>query len=98
MAKRIGFVHTAGFLVENFREKMKVIYPEADCFHILNENLLQDLLRGAPKELVYRRVVAQVVMVAEAGADFLFLHLPGCRYRAASGAAACSENRRSHGG
>jgi Asp/Glu/hydantoin racemase len=71
MAKRIGFVHTVGFLVENFRQRMKAAHPEADSFHILNESLLQDLLRGAPKELVYRRVVAQVVMAAEAGADLI---------------------------
>lgn len=71
MAKRIGFIHTVGFLVEDLRERMRATYPEADCFHILNESLLQDLLRGAPKELVYRRVVAQVVIAAEAGADII---------------------------
>ena len=71
MAKRIGFIHTVGFLVDSLRERMKATYPEADGFHILNESLLQDLLRGAPKELVYRRVVTQVVLAAEAGADVI---------------------------
>ncbi|MCR0985567.1 aspartate/glutamate racemase family protein [Roseomonas populi] len=71
MAKRIGFIHTVGFLVENFRERMRAAHPEADSFHILNESLLQDLLRGAPKPLVYRRVVSQVVLAAEAGADLV---------------------------
>jgi Asp/Glu/hydantoin racemase len=71
MTKRIGFVHTVGFLVEKFRESMKAELPEADCFHALNESLLQDLLRGVAKPLVYRRVVAQIGLVADAGADLI---------------------------
>ena len=73
--------------MDNFRERMRAEHPQADTFHILNESLLQDLLRGAPQALVYRRVVAQIVLAAEAGADrdrrHLLLHLPGGRYRAA---------------
>jgi Asp/Glu/hydantoin racemase len=68
---RIGFIHTVGFLVDSFRERMRAAHPEADSFHVLNESLLQDLLRGAPKPLVYRRVVSQVVLAAEAGADLV---------------------------
>ncbi|SHJ99115.1 hypothetical protein SAMN02745194_03907 [Roseomonas rosea] len=71
MARRIGFIHTVGFLVESFRERMRSAYPDAEVFHILNESLLQDLLRGAPKALVYRRVVSQVVLAAEAGAELI---------------------------
>lgn len=71
MGKRIGFIHTVGFLVETFRERMRAAHPDADTFHILNESLLQDLLRGAPQELVYRRVVAQIVLAAEAGAELI---------------------------
>ena len=65
MSKRIAFVHTVGFLVEEFRTRMSADIPTADCFHILNESLLQDLLRGAPQALVYRRVVDQIVLAAE---------------------------------
>jgi len=68
---RIAFIHTVGFLVDNFRERAAAELPGADCFHILNESLLQDLLRGAPKPLVYRRVVTQIVLAAEAGADLI---------------------------
>jgi len=71
MAARIGFIHTVGFLVETFRERMRATLPDADSFHILNESLLQDLLRGAPQALVYRRVVAQIVLAAEAGAELI---------------------------
>ncbi|MBK5413418.1 aspartate/glutamate racemase family protein [Pseudomonas sp. TH31] len=68
---RIGFIHTVGFLVENFREQMRQAYPHADCFHILNESLLQDLLRRAPQALVYRRVVEQILLADQADADLI---------------------------
>lgn len=71
MKKRIAFVHTVGFLVDDFRARMRADIPEADCFHILNESLLQDLLRGAPQALVYRRVVEQIVLAAEAQPDLI---------------------------
>lgn len=71
MTTRIGFIHTVGFLVDTFRDSMRAAHPEADSFHILNESLLQDLLRGAPQALVYRRVVAQIVLAAESGADLI---------------------------
>ncbi len=68
---RVGFVHTVGFLVDRFRALMEEKQPGADCFHILNEGLLQDLLRGADPALVYRRVVEQVLLAADSGADLL---------------------------
>jgi Asp/Glu/hydantoin racemase len=71
MTKRIAFVHTVGFLVEDFRVRARADIPAADCFHILNESLLQDLLRGAPLPLVYRRVVDQIVLAAEARPDLI---------------------------
>jgi Asp/Glu/hydantoin racemase len=71
MSKRIAFVHTVGFLVEDFRARMRAEIPAADCFHILNESLLQDLLRGTPQPLAYRRVVDQIVLAAEAQPDLI---------------------------
>lgn len=71
MTKRIAFVHTVGFLVEDFRARVRAEMPTADCFHILNESLLQDLLRGAPQPLVYRRVVDQIVLAAETQPDLI---------------------------
>lgn len=71
MTKRIAFVHTVGFLVEDFRARVRTEVPSADCFHILNESLLQDLLCGAPQQLVYRRVVEQIVLAAQAQPDLI---------------------------
>lgn len=68
---RVGFVHTVGFLVERFRTLMAAEQPGTDCFHILNEGLLQDLLRGVEPAQVYRRVVGQVLLAADNGADLL---------------------------
>ncbi len=71
MIERIGFIHTVGFLVEDFRARMRGELPGIDCFHILNESLLQDLLRGEPAAAVYRRVIEQIGLAADAGADLI---------------------------
>jgi hypothetical protein len=68
---RIAFIHTVGFLTEEFRKLMRAGLPGVDCFHILNESLLQDLLRGAPPATVYRRVTEQVLLAADAQADLI---------------------------
>ena len=71
MTQRIAFIHTVGFLVEEFRARMRAELPAADCFHILNESLLQDLLRGVPQPQVYQRVVDQIVLAAQAQPDLI---------------------------
>jgi Asp/Glu/hydantoin racemase len=68
---RIAFIHTVGFLVEHFRTLMRDAHPNADCFHILNESLLQDLLRNGPSEENTRRIVDQAVLAADAKASLI---------------------------
>ncbi len=68
---RLAFIHTVGFLVEHFRELMRRAHPDADAFHILNESLLQDLLRNGPSAANTRRIVDQAVLAADAGADLV---------------------------
>lgn len=70
---RIAFVHTVGFLVDRFQGLMQAQHPDTDCFHVLNEGLLQDLLRGQDTVAVYRRVVEQVVLAADGGADLVVM-------------------------
>ena len=70
---RIAFVHTVNFLVDRFRTMMQAQHPDTDCFHILNESLLQDLLRGADTTSVYRRVVSQVLLAADGGAGLVVM-------------------------
>jgi Asp/Glu/hydantoin racemase len=66
---RIAFIHTVAFLADEFKRRMAAELPGTDCFHILNESLLQDLLRGEDIHAVYRRVVAQVLLATDAGAQ-----------------------------
>ncbi len=73
MVQRVAFIHTVGFLVDVFRTRMRESLPDVDCFHVLNESLLQDLLRGEAKSAVYRRVVGQVLATADAGADLIVM-------------------------
>lgn len=71
MSVRVAFIHTVGFLVDEFRRQMRERLPHVDGYHILNEGLLQDLLRGAPKAQVYRRVVEQAQIAADSGAGLI---------------------------
>ena len=73
MVDRVGFVHTVGFLVDEFRARMARELPAVDYFHILDESLLQDLLRGRPRGAVFRRAGAQVLAAADAGADLIVM-------------------------
>lgn len=73
MGTRVAFVHTVGFLVETFRALMKDAHPDTDTFHILNESLLRDLLRGDEPALVHRRVVDQLLLAVDAGADIVVM-------------------------
>lgn len=70
---RVGFIHTVSFLVETFRAEMRRALPGVDVFHILDESLLQDLLRGRLQTAVYRRVGAQVFAAVDAGADLVVM-------------------------
>jgi Asp/Glu/hydantoin racemase len=71
MSTRVAFIHTVGFLVDEFRRQMRELLPEVDAYHILNEGLLQDLLRGVAKAQVYRRVVEQAQIAADSGAGLI---------------------------
>lgn len=71
--QRIAFVHTVAFLAEEFRRRAAAELPSASVFHILNESLLQDLLRGEDALLVHRRVVAQVMLAVDAGAALVVM-------------------------
>ena len=44
MIRRIAFIHTVAMLVERFRPRFQSELPDADCFHMLDESVLQDLI------------------------------------------------------
>jgi Asp/Glu/hydantoin racemase len=70
-APRIVFVHTVGFLVEQFRRMAEEDLPGVEVLHVLNESLLKDLLRTGPSPAITRRIVQQAVLAADADVDLV---------------------------
>jgi len=71
MIRRIAFIHTVAMLVDRFRPRFQAELPEADCFHMLDESVLQDLLRGGPSPAITRRVTGLATLAADAGAELI---------------------------
>jgi Asp/Glu/hydantoin racemase len=71
MIRRIAFIHTVAMLVDRFRPRFQAELPEADCFHMLDESVLQDLLRSGPSAAITRRVAGLATLAADAGAELI---------------------------
>jgi aspartate/glutamate racemase len=72
MIKRLAVLHTVGFLAEMFRTLLKQHLPELKSFHMVDESILQDLVReGKLTPRLVRRLAAQAVLASEAGADLI---------------------------
>lgn len=69
--KRIAFLHTVAALAEKFRALAGPALPDAEAFHMLDESLLQDLLRQRPVEGITRRLVTLVGLAVDAGAELV---------------------------
>jgi hypothetical protein len=54
---RLAVLHTVGLLAERFKALLRERLPEVDAFHMLDESLLQDLIRHGPSPAITRRVV-----------------------------------------
>ncbi len=69
---RLAVLHTVSALAERFkpmfREKLS---DKVDTFHMVDESLLQDLMRHGPKPGITRRVVTFAELAADAGADLI---------------------------
>lgn len=65
---RLAVVHTVATIVTLFKQKLAEAYPGLDAFHMLDESLLQDLIRhGQTPELV-ARVTTHAQLAEKAGA------------------------------
>jgi Asp/Glu/hydantoin racemase len=71
MIRSIAFIHTVALLVERFRPRFQSELPGTRCFHLLDESVLQDLLRDGPSPGITRRVVTLATLAADAGADLI---------------------------
>ena len=68
---RLALLHTVPALVERFRNLLQTELAGLDNFHMVDESLLQDLMRHGPSPGITRRVVALATLAADAGADFI---------------------------
>ena len=48
MIRSIAFIHTVALLIDRFRPRFQEELPQQRCFHMLDESVLQDLLRDGP--------------------------------------------------
>ena len=71
MIRSIAFIHTMPLLVERFRPRFQAELPRQRCFHMLDESVLQDLLRDGPSPAITRRIVTLATLAADAGADLI---------------------------
>ena len=69
--KRLAVLHTVPFLADLFKNMLKERYPDLDAFHMVDESLLQDLMRGGPSPSIFRRIATHAMLARDAGADLL---------------------------
>ncbi len=71
--KRLALLHTVLFLAEVFKKKIAARYPDLDSFHVVDESLLQGLMRsgGVMTPGLVRRIAAQAGLARDAGADLI---------------------------
>ena len=69
--RRIIFIHTVAMLVDRFRPRFQAELPATDCFHMLDESVLQDLIRHGPSAALTQRVVDLARLAANASADLI---------------------------
>jgi Asp/Glu/hydantoin racemase len=70
-AQRLAILHTVGGLVDRFKTMIAARYPDLDSFHMLDESLLQDLMRNGPSDAITDRIKLHVDAAERAGATLL---------------------------
>ncbi len=70
--KRLAVLHTALFLADMFKKLLAERFPDLESFHVVDESLLQDLLRhkGVTPNIV-RRVSSHACLARDAGAGLI---------------------------
>ncbi len=72
MAKRIVLLHTVVFLADMFRRLFQEYLPNTNTCHMVDEGIIQELMRAqklTPK--IRRRLAMQVTMANDIGADLI---------------------------
>lgn len=65
---RLAVLNTVPFLAERFKTMLAARYPDLDSFQMLDESLLQDLMRQGPSDAITARIVAHAQLAEQAGA------------------------------
>jgi len=65
---RLAVVHTVATLLPLFKQKLAEAYPDLNAFHMLDESLLQDLMRHGQTPGLVARVTAYAQLAEKAGA------------------------------
>ncbi|WP_226781306.1 aspartate/glutamate racemase family protein [Oceaniglobus trochenteri] len=68
---RLAVLHTVALLAERFKTRIADRFPDLDSFHMLDESLLQDLMRDGPSAGIVARVVGHAQLAERAGATGL---------------------------
>lgn len=69
---RLAVLHTVSALAERFKPMFREKLSErVDTFHMVDESLLQDLMRHGPGVGITRRIVTFAELAADAGADLI---------------------------
>jgi Asp/Glu/hydantoin racemase len=72
MIKRIAVLHTVVFLAEMFRKLLQENLPNTENYHVVDESIIQELLKAGhltPK--VVRRIATHIMSANDAGADLI---------------------------
>jgi Asp/Glu/Hydantoin racemase len=68
---RIAFIHTVAGLTEKFRALANTSLAGMDVFHLLDESLLQDLIRQTPLSGIAKRLVTLIGLAVEGRAELV---------------------------
>jgi Asp/Glu/hydantoin racemase len=74
MPKKIGFVHTGVAIADMFKPMIAKQLPGVPTFHIVDDSLIQDLLKeGQFTPSILKRLCNQIELAEEAGADIIMV-------------------------
>jgi len=72
MIRRIAVLHTVVFLTEIFRKLFQENLPNTESFHMVDESIIQELLKiGHLTPKIVRRIATHVMAADDAGADLI---------------------------
>jgi len=74
MLKKLGFVHTGVAIADMFKPMIAKQLPDTATFHIVDDSLIQDLLKSEQlSPPILRRFCRQVELAEEAGAELIMV-------------------------